>query len=76
MQKPWRHKAVKYVLITLLTLLMWVMVNDRIDQAHSEGFKLGMHYALKKDPPSEELELACAGLWVGQQNRRWFEKNK
>lgn len=66
----------KYLLIILLAVTGWLLVDQKIEKAHSEGFKLGMHYALKKDPPSEELELACAGLWVGQQNRRWFEKNK
>lgn len=64
----------KYVLILCVIGVLWFMVNSRLEQAHSEGFKLGMHYALKNNPPSEELEMVCAGLWVGNQNKKAWEK--
>jgi hypothetical protein len=48
----------------------WLLVDHRIDKAHAEGFKVGMNYALKTNPPSEQLELVCAGLWVGEQNKK------
>ena len=51
-----------------------LLVNNRIENAHREGFKLGMTYALKSNPPSEELEMVCAGLWVGEQNKRQYQK--
>ena len=66
----------KYLLIILLAVTGWLLVDQKIEIAHSEGFKLGMHYALKKDPPSEELELTCAALWVGEQNKNYFERQK
>lgn len=42
----------------------------------SEGYKTGVHAALKTNPPSAELEMACVGLWVGDQNRKYYEKKK
>lgn len=41
-----------------------------IDTAH----KRGAHEALYKRPVSEALELVCAGLWVGEQNKKHQEK--
>lgn len=44
------------------------------------GFHKGAHAtrlaALNTNPPSEELELACAGLWVGEQNKKYFYKDQ
>ena len=66
----------KIVLVLSLIGLAWFLVDARLDKAHSEGFKLGMHYALRSNPPSEELELVCAGLWVGEQNKKAWSKQK
>jgi hypothetical protein len=38
------------------------------------GYQAGLKEALKTNPPSQDLEMACAGLWVGEQNRKYFEK--
>ena len=66
----------KTVLWGSLIAVIWLLVDHRIDKAHAEGFRVGMNYALKSDPPSEELEMRCAGLWVGQQNRKeWNKQN-
>ena len=40
------------------------------------SYKQGYKAALKINPPSEHLEAVCAGLWVGEQNKRWYERNK
>ena len=29
---------------------------------------------LRTNPPSEELEMVCAGLWIGEQNKKYWEK--
>ena len=42
----------------------------------SDGYKDGFNTALKTNPPSEELEMVCAGLWVGEQNKKYFEKER
>jgi hypothetical protein len=51
-------------------------MDHKVDTAHAEGFSTGMRYALKVDPPSEQLEMTCAGLWVGEQNKKYFEKER
>jgi hypothetical protein len=41
-----------------------------------EGYKDGVNSALKTNPPSNELEMVCAGLWIGEQNKKYWNKNK
>jgi hypothetical protein len=60
----------KIFLLGFMIAAAWLLVDHRIDTAHAEGFKVGMNYALKTNPPSEQLELVCAGLWVGEQNKK------
>lgn len=43
---------------------------------HSRGIVEGRSTALNTNPPSEQLEMVCTGLWVGEQNKKWYEKNK
>jgi hypothetical protein len=42
------------------------------------GLKLGVEQGVRESinvrNPSERLELACAGLWIGDQNKKYFEK--
>jgi len=54
----------------------WMLFDNRLERAHEEGFKLGMNYALQTNPPSKELDMVCAGLWVGEQNRKQWEKEQ
>ena len=42
----------------------------------SEGRKLAYANAYKTNPPSQELEMICAGLWIGEQNKKYWEKTK
>ena len=44
--------------------------------AYQNGFDAGRKAALDTRIPSEELEMACAGLWVGEQNKKYFNKQK
>jgi len=64
----------KIIAILCAVGVLWVLVDSQIDRAHAEGFKVGMHYALKSNPPSQELEAVCAGLWIGEQNRKYWKK--
>jgi len=52
------------VLCTCLTTLAYQV-------GYSSGQEDGTQQALKTNPPSEELEIACLGLWVGEQNKKW-----
>ena len=65
----------KIVFWASVIALVVLYMDHKVDKAHAEGFKVGMNYALKSDPPSEELEMRCAGLWVGQQNKKAWEKS-
>ena len=53
------------LLLTLVSATWWrfgyVMGMDR-------GSKESLKIALSTNPPSEELELTCAGLWIGEHN--------
>lgn len=60
----------KYILIILIFLLLYVGIQNRYDDKYQAGYKAGLKEALKTNPPSDELEMVCAGLWVGEQNRK------
>ena len=64
----------KYFLVICIVSFAGVLVQNRIKDEYKAGYAEGMRVALKTNPPSEELEIACAGLWVGEQNRRYFKK--
>jgi hypothetical protein len=38
------------------------------------GVEQGEALAINVRNPSERLEIACAGLWIGDQNKKYFEK--
>lgn len=41
---------------------------------YQDGIQQGIKQALDTRQPTEELEIACAGLWIGEQNKRYFKK--
>jgi hypothetical protein len=41
---------------------------------YSSGQEDATQQALKTNPPSEALEMACLGLWVGEQNKKWSNR--
>lgn len=43
---------------------------------YQAGVEHGYKQALDTRKPSEDLEIACAGLWVGEQNKRYWQKQK
>lgn len=43
---------------------------------YQEGYSTAIKSAYKTNPPSEQLEMTCAGLWVGEQNKKaWRKEN-
>lgn len=46
------------------------------DMRYQEGVADGERKALDVHRPSEALEVACAGLWVGQQNQKYHQLQK
>ena len=67
-------KALLFVLLALSILGISFQLGKH--QGIVEGRSTAMKEALRTNPPSEELELVCAGLWIGEQNRRYFEKKR
>jgi len=48
------------------------------DRAHYfgslDGYAMGYKAALNTREPSDELEMACAGLWIGEQHKKYAER--
>lgn len=66
----------KIVLVLLIAATLYLLVSNRISDEYQAGYAEGLRVALKTNPPSQELELVCAGLWVGEQNKKYWEKTK
>lgn len=64
----------RFLLIVGILFCFYLLVNNAFERQYNRGFAEGRGMALKTNPPSEELELTCAGLWVGQQNKKYFNK--
>lgn len=41
---------------------------------YQKGVRDGARQALDTRNPSDALELACAGLWVGKQNQKFWDR--
>lgn len=47
---------------------------DGYERGLSDGFNEGYRNALYARPPSDDLELVCAGLWIGEQHKIHAER--
>ena len=65
-------------LIPIIAVVLWTIVGFYMGNqiGIAEGRSIGAKEALKTNPVSEELEITCAALWVGDQNKKAVEKNK
>jgi hypothetical protein len=43
---------------------------------YNVGVAEGEARAINPRDPSERLEMACLGMWVGKQNKKWHEKEQ
>ncbi len=64
----------KILLVSILIGIGYLLINNAFERQYKAGFREGRGMALKTNPPSEELELTCAGLWVGEQNKKYWNK--
>ena len=64
----------KMILIGAIAGLLYFLFDNALDRQYNRGFAEGRGMALKTNPPSEELELVCAGLWIGEQNKKQWKK--
>ena len=65
----------KPILVGAILGLVYFLFANALDRQYNRGFAEGRGMALKTNPPSEELEMVCAGLWIGEQNKKMDKKN-
>lgn len=65
-------------LMPIVAVVIWTIMGFLIGNQHgiAEGRSMGAKEALRINPVSNELELTCATLWVGEQNKKAWEKSK
>lgn len=66
----------RYVIAIVIGLSVYLMFDFALERQYHKGYVAGHKAALITDPVSDDLELVCAALWVGQQNRKHAEKFK
>lgn len=66
----------KTLLVIMTVAIIYLLIQNKFDDKYQSGYADGLKEALKTNPPSQELEMVCAGLWVGEQNKKYWEKNK
>lgn len=60
----------KYIFILIVVMVAALWIPHRLEQEYARGLMEGRRTALHTSPVSEELELVCAGLWVGEQAKK------
>ena len=66
----------KFIFSAALIGCLYLLAKSALEREYQIGLREGRGMALKTNPPSEELELVCAGLWVGEQNKKYGNKQK
>lgn len=66
----------KYVLVFCIVGVMALWIPHRMDVRYAEGLADGKRTALNLNPPSEALEITCLSLWVGNENKKAWKKQK
>jgi hypothetical protein len=66
----------KYIFILLVIAVAALWIPHRMEQEYARGVAEGRRTALHTTPVSEELEMVCAGLWVGEQAKKVQERQK
>lgn len=59
---------------TLVVILGVTLVLTAYMHGYTKGHAQATKVALSTNPVSEELEMVCAGLWVGEQNKKYWNK--
>lgn len=72
-------KIVQHVVVAVLIVGVFggtmLAVYDRAHYMGSlDGYAVGYKAALNTREPSDELEFACAGLWIGEQHKKYAER--
>ena len=62
----------RYLVAMIVVGVTGILLGEQI--GIKKGIVEGRSMALKLNPVSPELELTCAVLWVGEQNKKYMEK--
>jgi hypothetical protein len=62
--------AIGMACVSLFVVLVGI-ANVYANMRYEKGLADGAKKALDIHQPSQELELACAGLWIGEQNKKY-----
>ena len=81
-QEEQREKSRRHFFIVMWVLccvLAWVLINKKdfnkpADITKTAEYQQGYKDALYKRPVSEELDLVCAGLWIGQEDLKYQQR--
>lgn len=60
--------------IGLVIILVSLVVSFKAGE--HKGYLQAESRVLKISPPSQELELACLGLWIGDQTKKYEERSR
>ena len=64
----------KYLLAFCVIATTALLVTHQFDLKYQQGLADGRKTALNLYPPSQALEDACLSLWVGQQAKKYGDK--
>lgn len=71
------HRVIGFVLgVLLLGVGAFYSLDYLSVLRYQAGYQAGLREAINPRNPSQELELACAGLWIGEQNKKYEAKRK
>ena len=54
----------KFMFWVIVAMIAALWIPHKMDEAYTKGLSEGRRTALHATPPSEELELVCAGQWI------------
>ena len=66
----------KGFLIGAIWAYVLVIAFPNITPHYNVGVAEGEARAINPRDPSDRLEMACAGMWIGEQNKKWHERTK
>lgn len=64
----------KLILMMSIIIVLGLLIHEKTESEYQRGFADALKSAYKTNPPSEELEITCAGLWIGEQNKKFWGK--
>lgn len=57
-------------------LIVWVTTPSTLKESWDKGYVEGKKEALRINPPSDQLEMTCAGLWFSKENEKYWRKRE